>query len=62
VNHRRILIECCKLNGISLMRFVALSWATMIQEYKSKGKKIEDFEDMIEFCLKEAREVWDAMD
>jgi hypothetical protein len=62
VNHRRILIECCKLNGISPMRFIALSWATMVQEYKSNGKKIEDFEDMVGVCLKEAREMWDAMD
>jgi hypothetical protein len=62
MNHRRILIECCKLNGIDPNRFIAIAWGIMVQEYKNNGKKLGDLEDMVGVCLKEAREMWDAMD
>ena len=59
---RRILIECCKLNGIDPARFIAIAWGIMVQEYKNNKKRLEDLEDMVKACLKEAKEMWYELD
>lgn len=59
---RMLIIECCKLNNIDPIRFLAISTGIMAQQWKNTGGSLESLKEFMDEQYGHIKVLWDKLD